>query len=232
MRRFSAVLPLVFLALSTLALARSNPKLNCVAVTVSPLDATNPNSAKNVNLTFHNGCGKDITAVGFHLHPNDGADWNIGWDYAIHLGQAEDLKQHNDIFLTDATMHQEVARNNPRQSKIRGSVAYIIFLDCTSVGDAQGITQVVRYRRDQISIYEQQEQMLAELPDRDHARAFLSENHDDLKGVNKIFLTGLRKRIEQMTPSEWTAFIRERQENAKRLVSTFETHSLVTVPAS
>ena len=232
MRRFSAVLPFVFLALLPLALAEINPKLNCVSVTVSPLDASNPNAAINVNLTFHNGCGKDITAVGFHLHPSAGTDWSIGWDFANLLGQPEERRQNNDILHADATMSQEVARNSAQQGKIRASAAYVVFMDCTSVGDAQLITQVVRYRRDQIAIYEQQEEMLAEVVDRDQARTFLSENHDDLKGINKMLLKELRTRVEQLTPSQWTEFIQERQAHAKRLVSTFETHSVVTLPAS
>lgn len=233
MRRFvSEISALVFLLSATIAFAETTPHINCISVSVDPLDRNNPNYAKNFNLTFHNGCGKDITAVGFHLHPNDGGDWSVGWDYTIRLGQADDLKRHNDIFRTDETTHQEVARNNPGQSKIRASVAFIIFMDCTSVGDVQQITQAIRSRRDQVAIYGQQEEMLAELTDREHAAAYLAENHGELRGVNKIFLGGLRKRIGQMSPSEWTAFIQERRENAKRLVSTFEAHSVVTLPTS
>ena len=231
-RFVSKVFVLVFLLSAAIASAETSPHLNCVSVSVDPLDRNNPDYAKNVNLTFHNGCGKDITAVGFHLHPNDGGDWSVGWDYTIRMGQAEDLKRHNEIFRADATTHQEVARTNPRQNKIRASAAYIVFLDCTSVGDAEQIKQVVRSRRDEVSIYEQQEQMLAELTDHDRAATYLAESHDDLRGVNRIFLKGLRKRIQQMTPGDWTAFIQERQENAKRLVSTFETHSVVTLPTS
>lgn len=94
---------LLFLLCAAIAFAETTPHLNCVLVSIDLLDQNSPNYAKNVNLTFHNGCAKDITALGFHIHPNDGPDWTIGWDYAIRMGQAKDLKQHQEIFRADET---------------------------------------------------------------------------------------------------------------------------------
>ena len=54
---------LLFLLSVAIAFAETTPHLSYVSVSVDLLDPNNSDYAKNVNLTFHNGCGKDITAL-------------------------------------------------------------------------------------------------------------------------------------------------------------------------
>ena len=185
-----------------------------------------------IDVTYTNMCGKDVTAVGFEFRLAGGEVLHNSTDWLNQLGyQLGDGKDSQwDILRAGASFTAVFSRPEGDESGIpSASVAAVIFLDRTAVGDQKTIARLAEFRRHRIPEYQEEQKFLAAVADYDAASVYFAKPLA-LGPTAQQYARNLKQ--FHTTPAAWAKTITREMAIINKQCSLFTEHSEVLAASS
>jgi hypothetical protein len=224
---------LLFLVFPILAqssrIARADAlEASCVSIQVRDSEPV-PNVTPRLDVTLKNECGKDVAYAAIQLRPRDGGPSSggpIGIEWLEALVIPAEQRAYDILHSGESTTLKEPA-NGLTASTVSASVACLVFVDRTAVGDKEEIRRAADILGD-TRVGELRERILAKVSDFDAAKAYFRDAHPVLGSFEEQFVVTFSQAFRTMSQEAWNSYIEQQTTMTEALIALHKSYSEIS----